>query len=165
MVTPEMMRNKAMDLFANDLYCAQAVLAVGLDMIGEEERDSALRAMAGLTGGCYRGSLCGAIAGAAQAIGCLFGAASLDEMEDARLASTVRLAYDRLKEKAVKKYGDTSCQTISSCNWYDPDDVKARQVDGRRDECTRFAGECAEVLGEVLLEVVREEELKILQGQ
>ena len=163
-VTPETMRDKAMGLFADDFYCAQAILAVGLDMIGEEERDNALRAAAGMTGGCYRGDLCGAIAGAAQAIGCLFGAASLDEMEDARLASTVRLVYDRLKGKAVKEYGDTTCQTISNCNWYDIEDVKARKTDGRRDECTRFVGECAKVLGEVLLEVVGEEELNILQG-
>jgi hypothetical protein len=124
-------------------------------MIGEEEeRDTAMRTMAGVTGGCYRGDFCGAIAGAAMAVGCLFGRATLDEMEDARLASTIRLVYDRLKEKAVKKYGDTSCQTISHCNWYDPEDVKARRVD-----------ECAQVLGEVLLEVVGEEELKILQGE
>jgi hypothetical protein len=33
------------------------------------------------------------------------------------------------------------------------------------DECTRFVGECAQVLGEVLREVVGEEELKILQGE
>jgi hypothetical protein len=137
---------------------------VGLEMIGEEERDAAIRAMAGLTGGCYRGDLCGAIAGAAQVVGCLFGRAGLDEMEDGRLASTVRKVYDRLKQMADERYGDTSCRTISNCNWYDPEDVKARRVDGRRDECTRFVGECARVVGEVLLEVVGEEELKILQG-
>ncbi len=100
-----------------------------------------------------------------MAIGCLFGRANLDEMEDARLASTIRKVYDRLKERAVEKYGDTSCQNISQCNWYDPEDVKARRVDGRRDECTRFVGECAKVLGDVLLEAVGEEELKILQGE
>jgi hypothetical protein len=137
---------------------------VGLEMIGEEERDAALRAMAGLTGGCYRGDLCGAIAGATQVVGCLFGRASLEEMEDGRLTATVRKVYDRLKEKADEKYGGTSCRTISNCNWYDPEDLKARRVDGRRDECTRFVGECARVVGEVLLEVVGEEELKILQG-
>jgi Putative redox-active protein (C_GCAxxG_C_C) len=138
---------------------------VGLEMIGDEEKDTAIRAMAGLTGGCYRGDLCGAIAGATQVIGALFGRGSLNEMEDGRLASTVRLVYDRLKQTAAGKYGDTSCQTISSCNWYDPEDVKARRKDGRRDECTRFVGECAKVVGEVLLEVVGEEELKILQGE
>jgi len=117
-----------------------------------------------MTGGCYRGDLCGAIAGAAMAVGCLFARASLDEMEDSRLASTVRLVYDRLKEMSTQKYGDTSCRTISRCDWYDPEDVKARRIDGRRDECTRFVGECARVLGEVLMEVVGEEEIKILQG-
>jgi hypothetical protein len=137
---------------------------VGLEMIGEEERDAAIRAMASLTGGCYRGDLCGAIAGATQVVGCLFGRASLNEMEDGRLASTVRKVYDRLKQMAKKKYGDTSCRTISNCDWYNLEDVKARRVDGRRDECTRFVGECAWVVGEVLLEVVGEEELKILQG-
>jgi hypothetical protein len=133
-------------------------------MIGEEEeRDNALRAMAGVTGGCYRGDFCGAIAGATMAVACLFGRASLDEMEDSRLASTIRLVYDRLKEIAETKYGNTTCTTISRCNWYNPEDVKARRVDGRRDECTRFVGECAKVLGEALLEVVGEEELKMLQ--
>ena len=137
---------------------------MGLDMIGEEERDVAMRAMAGLTGGCYRGDLCGAIAGAVQVIGCLFAGANKDEMEDARLTPTIKMIYDRLKNLAVETYGDTSCRTISGCNWYDPEDVKARRTDGRRDECTRFVGETAKVLGEVLLEVVGEEELKILQG-
>ena len=40
-----------------------------------------------------------------------------------------------------------------------------RRVDGRRDEYTRFVGDCAYVLGEALLEVIGEEELKILQGE
>ncbi len=136
---------------------------MGLDMIGEEERDGAMRAMAGLTGGCYRGDFCGAIAGAVQVVGCLFAGANSYEMEDARLTSTIKTVYDRLKDIAVEKYGDTSCRTISGCDWYDPEDVKARRVDGRREECTRFVGETAQVLGEVLLEVVGEEELKILQ--
>ena len=134
-------------------------------MIGEEERDVAMRAMGGLTGGCYRGDFCGAIAGAVQVIGCLFAGASKNEMEDSRLSPTIRKLYDRLKKIAVEKYGDTSCEAISGCNWYDPEDVKARRVDGRRDECTRFVGETAKILGEVLLEVVGEEELKILQGE
>jgi hypothetical protein len=137
---------------------------VGLEMIGEEERDTAVRAMAGLTGGCYRGDFCGAIAGAVQVVGCLFGGSSLEELGDARLTATIKEVYDRLKELAEKKYGDTTCRTISRCNWYEPEDVKARRVDGRRDECTRFVGECARVVGEVLLEVVGEEEMKILQG-
>jgi Putative redox-active protein (C_GCAxxG_C_C) len=134
-------------------------------MIGEEERDVAMRAMAGLTGGCYRGDFCGAIGGAIQVIGCLFAAAGKNELEDPRLTPTIRILYDRLKKMAVEKYGDTSCQTISGCNWYDPQDVKSRRTDGRRDECTRFVGETARVLGEVLLEVVGQEELKILQGE
>lgn len=133
-------------------------------MIGEEERDVALRAMAGLTGGCYRGDFCGAIAGAVQVVGCLFARANSQEMEDARLTPTIKTVYDRLKQKAVEKYGDTSCRTISRCDWLNPEDVKARRVDGRRDECTRFVGETARILGEVLLEVVGEVELKLLQG-
>lgn len=137
---------------------------MGLDMIGEEERDVAMRAMAGLTGGCYRGDFCGAIAGAVQAIGCLFAAANAREMDDARLTPTIKMVYDRLKKLAEDSYGDTTCQTISRCNWYDPEDVKARRVDGRREDCTRFVGETARILGEVLMEVVGEEELKLLQG-
>ena len=111
-----------------------------------------------------RGDFCGAIAGATQVIGCLFAGASKNEMEDARLTPTIKILYDRLKNMAVEKYGDTSCQTISRCNWYDPEDVKARRVDGRRHECMRFVGETAKVLGEVLLEVVGEEELKDTPG-
>lgn len=137
---------------------------MGLDMIGEEERDTAIRAMAGLTGGCYRGDMCGAIAGAVQVIGCLFGRAGLDDMEDGRLTPTIRQLYDRLKTFVAEKYGDTTCQTISRCNWYDLEDVKARRFDGRRDECTRLVGDVARITGEVLLEVVGEEELRILQG-
>jgi C_GCAxxG_C_C family probable redox protein len=133
-------------------------------MIGIEEKDTALRAMAGVAGGCWRGDMCGAISGAAMVIGSLFARADLQEIEDPRSIPTIALLYDRLKELAVKKYGDTRCQTISRCNWYDPEDVKARRTDGRRDECAQFVGECAQVLGVVLMEVVGEQELKILQG-
>jgi hypothetical protein len=134
-------------------------------MMGEEDRETAMRAMAGMTGGCFRGDFCGAIGGAAMAVGCLLGRADLQEVEDPRLTSSVRLIYDRLKDLAVRTYGDTTCRTISHCDWYDPEDVKARRVDGRRDECTRFVGECARILGEVLLVVVGEKELRILQGE
>jgi gas vesicle protein len=133
-------------------------------MIGEEERDVAMRAMAGLTGGCFRGDFCGAIAGAVQVVGCLFARANSYEMEDARLIPTIKTVYDRLKERAEEKYGDTSCRTISRCDWLNPEDVQARRKDGRRDECARFVGECAQILGDVLVEVVGEEELKMLQG-
>jgi hypothetical protein len=132
--------------------------------VSEEEGDLAMRTVAGVTGGCYRGDMCGAISGVCMAIAALFARASLEEVEDARLGPTIRKAYDRLKEMATQKYGSTQCSVISNCNWYDPQDVKARRIDGRRNECTRFVGECAKVLGEVLMEVVGEDELKILQG-
>lgn len=131
----------------------------------EEEGDVAMRTVAGVTGGCYRGDMCGAISGVCMAIAALFARASLREVEDSRLAPTIRKAYDRLKELAVRKYGSTDCATISRCNWYDPEDVKARRVDGRRNECTKFVGECAQILGETLIETVGEEELRILQGE
>lgn len=136
-------------------------------MIGvpEEEGDLAMRTVAGVTGGCYRGGMCGAISGVCMAIAALFARASLKEVEDGRLAPTIRKAYDRLKELAAEKYGGTDCSTISRCNWYDLEDVKARRVDGRRNECTKFVGECAQILGEILLETVGEEELRILQGE
>ncbi len=132
--------------------------------VGEEERECAMRTVAGVTGGCYRGDMCGAISGACMTIAALFARASLEEVEDPRLGPTVRKIYDMLKAMAEEKYGDTSCKTISRCNWYDLEDVKKRRVDGRRLECTRFVGECAKVVGEVFLEVVGEEELKLLQG-
>jgi len=133
-------------------------------MLEIEERDTALRAMAGVAGGCWRGDLCGAIAGSTMVIGTLFGRASLEEVEDPRTTSTIAQFYDRLKELAVKKYGDTRCQTISRCNWYDPEDVKARRTDGRREECARFVGECAQALGEVLIQVAGERKPKFRQG-
>ena len=134
-------------------------------MIGEEDGEGAVRAFSALTGGLYRGDLCGAVCGAGAVIGSLFGKGSPADVEDPRLASTIRTLYDRFKEMVVDKYGDTSCQTISHCNWYDPADVKARKVDGRRDECTRLVGEVAKMVGELLLKVVGEKELKILQGE
>lgn len=133
--------------------------------VSEEEGDVAMRAMAGVTGGCYRGDLCGAISGACMSVGALFARANLQEVEDPRLGPTIRKVYDTLKTLAVERYGGTDCSSISRCNWYDPEDVKARRVDGRRNECTRFVGECAKVLGEILVQTLGEEELRILQGK
>jgi C_GCAxxG_C_C family probable redox protein len=124
-----------------------------LEKIGVEDKDKVMRAMTGIAGGCWRGDLCGAIAGASMAVGVLFGRAGLEETENPRLAPSIARLYDRLKETATKKYGDTRCSAISRCNWYDPEDVKARRTDGRREECARFVGECAKALGEFLEEV------------
>ncbi len=131
---------------------------MGLERIGVKDRDTAMRAMAGIAGGCWRGDLCGAIAGAAMVVGRLFARAGLEEEEDPRTVPTIALLYDRLRSLAVKRYGDTRCSAISRCNWYDPQDVKARRTDGRREECARFVGQCAQVLGEVLTEAVGKHE-------
>jgi len=70
-------------------------------MIGIEEKDTALRAMAGVAGGCRRGYMRGAISGAAMVIGSLFARADLQEIEDPRSIPTIALLYDRLKELAL----------------------------------------------------------------
>jgi len=86
-MTPDEMRDKAVDLFKKRFHCSQAVLAVGqekMNIVNEE----VIKAM-GLFGGgiCGTCRACGALTGGIALISSLFSRGNLEEKENPRMWS------------------------------------------------------------------------------
>ena len=164
-MTVEEMREKALEVFNRDkMLCSQAIVAAGLEFIGETEPQAAIRAAGGYAAGLgFCGDTCSCLIGALAVIGDLFGRSGPEETEDGRLGPTSRKMYKRFREVIEEMRGTTYCSGASRTNWLDPEDVKAFKVDGRREHCGQIVGRAAETLGQLIIETIGENDLALLQ--
>ncbi len=164
-MTPEQMRDRAVDVFNRQkMLCSQSILTAGLEFIGEDDPSSAIRAAAGYAAGLgFCGDTCSCLVAALAVIGDLFGRANPEEIEDGRLWPTSRIMYKRFREMIEKMRGSMICSGASKTNWFDPEDVKAFKVDGRRERCSEIVGCTAEILGHLIIETIGEKDLSLLQ--
>jgi C_GCAxxG_C_C family probable redox protein len=100
---------KALSYFANKFNCSQSVLAAFADELGLTE-DESLRVACAFGGGIGRQQLtCGAVTGAAMALGLKFGKGKNDEDEKKQKT------YDKtthLFEEFSKLNGSTNCRKL-----------------------------------------------------
>jgi len=166
-MSPEQMRVRAVDVFNHQkMLCSQAIVTAGLEFIGEQDPDSAIRAAGGYAAGLgFCGDTCSCLAAALAVLGDLFGRANPEEMEDGRLGRTARVMYKRFREMMEKMRGTIMCSGASKTNWLDPEDVKAFKLDGRREHCAEVVGRTAEILGHLIIETIGEEDLAMLQDR
>jgi len=164
-MTSEELRERAVDVFNKQkMLCSQAVVTAGLEFIGEEDPNSAIRAAGGYAAGLgFCGDACSCLVGALAVIGDLFGRAGPEEIEDGRLGPTARVMYKRFRQMLEELRGTTMCSGASRTNWLDPEDVQAFKVDGRRERCAEIVGSTAELLGQVIIETIGEKDLALLQ--
>lgn len=164
-MSPEQVRVRAVHVFNQEkMLCSQAVVTAGLEFIGEQDPDSAIRAAGGYAAGLgFCGDTCSCLAAALAVIGDLFGRANPEEIEDGRLGPTARVMYKRFREMMEKMRGTIMCSGASNTNWLDPEDVKAFKLDGRRERCAEVVGRTAETLGHLIIETIGEEDLAMLQ--
>jgi len=166
-MTPEEMRNRAVEIFNKQkMLCSQAVVTAGLEFIGEQDPESAIRAAGGYAAGIgFCGDTCSCLIGALAVIGDLFGRANPEETEDGRLGPTARVMYKRFREMIEEMRGSIICSGASKTNWLDPEEVKAFKVDGRRERCAEIVGRTAEILGNLIIETIGEKDLTLLQEE
>ncbi len=166
-MTPEEMRDRAVEIFNKQkMLCSQAVVAAGLEFIGEQDPESAIRAAGGYAAGIgFYGDTCSCLIGALAVIGDLFGRANPEEIEDGRLGPTARVMYKRFREMIEEIRGNIICSGASKTNWLDPEDVKAFKVDGRRERCAEIVGRTAEIMGHLIIETIGEKDLALLQEE
>ena len=149
---PEEMCDKTRELFKARMHCSQAVVMVGLEKLGLSEPDTikALGAFGGGIGGC--GKTCGALVGAAAAIGALYSRSSLDEKENPRMWAATRKMVEGFEALCKDHYEGTDCCQIAQVNWLDRDQVKNfyTNSESRRQHCIRLVGETSRLLGELL---------------
>ncbi len=153
-MTPELMSEKAPELFLNGFHCSQAVFAVGAEMLKVEAPD-VIAALSPFGGGiASTGNVCGTLSGAIAALGLLMGKRTPKE-RDHRAMWHLSHRMVREFEKITEQYGGMNCTDIARVDWKDKEQVKAfyRAPDSRRrTECARIIGETALVLGKLLQE-------------
>jgi C_GCAxxG_C_C family probable redox protein len=161
------MRDRAVEIFNRQkMLCSQAVVTAGMEFIGEEDPNSAIRAAGGYAAGVgFCGDACSCLIGALAVIGDLFGRANPEEIEDGRLGPTARIMYKRFREMIEGMRGTMTCSGASKTNWLDPDDVKAFKTDGRRELCAEIVGRTVEILGGLIIETIGEKDLALLQQE
>ncbi len=150
-MSPEEMKQKAMELFRNRFHCSQAVLAVGQEKINQVNEE-VVKAMGAFGGGiASTGRVCGCMSGGIALISSLFSRGNMNEKEDPRLW---RLSFKFAKkfEELTQSYGGVNCQDIARLNWKDPQATKEfySNPESRRQYCIQLVGDTAFVLGELL---------------
>jgi len=150
-MTPEQMREKAIDLYKRRFHCSQAVLAAGLEKIGTVNED-VIKAFGAFGGGIAgTGRVCGALTGGIGVIAGIFSRGNLESKEDPRMSSVCRKFIMEF-EKRTQAYGGTDCRDIARINWQDKEMVKAffGNPESRRKICLQLVGDTAFVLGGLL---------------
>ena len=150
-MTPEEMKDKALELFKQRMHCSQAVLAAGLEKVGRDEPEL-IRAVGSYGGGiASSGRTCGCLLGGVALISLLHSKSRPDEPENVamwKLSSKLNRVFENLCEE----YGSTNCADIAQVNWRDRDQVKEfyGNPESRRRHCIDLVGRTALALGELL---------------
>ena len=150
-MTPDEMRDRAIDIFKKRFHCSQAVLLVGqekMNVVNEE----VVKAL-GLFGGGISGTCraCGALTGGIALISSLYSRGNLDQKENPKMWSLGH-KFIRAFEKLTQEHGGTDCRDIAKMNWQDADRVKEfySNPESRRKICVQLVGDTAYALGKLL---------------
>ncbi len=150
-MTPDEMRQKAIDLFKKRLHCSQAVLAVGQEKMNITD-EAVVKAMGSYAGGvASSGRVCGALLGGVALISSLYSRGNLEGKEDPRMWFLSRKLAKRFEE-LTKDCGSVDCKDIARVDWSDRNAVKEfySNPESRRQVCIRVVGDTAYALGELL---------------
>lgn len=150
-MTPDEMRDKAIELFTRRLHCSQVIAMVGMEKLGIEAPEviKALGSFGGGIGGT--GNICGALVGATCVIGSLYSRGSLEEKENPRMWNATKLVLKEFQE-LTHQYGGINCSQIAKVDWMDREQVKGFYFadNSRRSHCMEVVGETARTLGLLL---------------
>ncbi|NLJ28813.1 MAG: C_GCAxxG_C_C family protein [Deltaproteobacteria bacterium] len=152
-MSPEEMRQKAMDLFKKRFHCSQAVIAVGQEKMNSVNEDQ-IKCMGSFGGGiASSGRVCGALLGGVALISSLYSRGNLNEKEDPRMWFLSR-KLTRKFEEITQPFGGVNCSDIARVDWHDRNAVKEfySNSESRRKHCIQLVGDVAYALGEILEE-------------
>jgi C_GCAxxG_C_C family probable redox protein len=155
-MSPEEMKQKAIDLFQKRFHCSQAVLAAGQEKMNIVNED-VIKAMGSFGGGIASSNrVCGALTGGVALISSLYSRGNFDQKEDPRMWK-LSSKLNRKFEELTKEFGSVNCRDIARMNWRDQAAVKEfyANPDSRRKHCIWIVGETAYALGEILEEDAR----------
>jgi C_GCAxxG_C_C family probable redox protein len=150
-MTPEDMRQRAIELFNQRFHCSQAILAVGQEKLNRVN-EAVIKAVGALGGGvASSGRVCGTLTGGVAFISSLYSRGNLEEQDDPRMW---KLSFKLVKkfEQLTEPFGGVNCCEIAQMNWKDAAAVKDfySNPDSRRKDCVKLVGNFAYALGELI---------------
>lgn len=105
-------RTRISQLHLQGFHCAQILLLMGLEHLGEEN-PALIRAMNGLSGGLgFQGKTCGALSGGACLLALFAGRGALAETEHRAMNLMIAQLVEWFEVEFGEKYGGTDCQQI-----------------------------------------------------
>ena len=140
---------RAAAAFKEGFSCSQAVLAACAEELGLD-RETALRISSGFGGGMGRlGEVCGAVSGAAMALGLKYGRTEAADV--ARRDRTYRLVKE-LGERFRAQHGAITCRELLGCDIGTPEGDRFAREQGRYKACPEFVRDAAAMLEQMLEE-------------
>ena len=150
-MSPEEMRQKAIELFLQKFHCSQAVLAAGQEKTNNVD-EAVIKSMGSFGGGvASSGRVCGALLGGVAMISSLYSRGSVSDREDPRMWHLSRELVKRFEE-LTKDFGGVNCCDIAQVDWFDRNAVKDfyKNPESRRKHCMQLVGDTAFALGQIL---------------
>ena len=150
-MSPEEMRQKAMDLFTKRFHCSQAVLAVGQEKMNIVNED-VVKSVGSFGGGiASSGRVCGALLGGIALISSLYSRGNLEGKEDPRMWHLSRELAKKFEE-LTEPFGSVNCCDIARVNWFDHNAVREfyKNPESNRKDCIKLVGDTAFALGQIL---------------
>ena len=138
--------DQAVSVFQSGFNCSQSVFtpfSEGLD------RDTALKVSCGFGGGMgHTGCTCGAVSGAAMAIGLRFGKV---KVEDNAAKEKTYALVEEFSRNFKERYGSLDCTELIGCDLATPQGLtKARAENRFRTRCDGFVRDAALMLEDIL---------------
>ncbi|MCX7981419.1 MAG: C-GCAxxG-C-C family protein [Syntrophales bacterium] len=149
-MTPEEMKNEAMQMMRKRFHCSQAVAAVGMKRLNllSNELVKAMGAFGGGLGG--NGEVCGAVVGGLAVIGLIFSRGREEELEDRRMWLYTRDFIRRFSQEVGE--GQILCRHIIGIDWNNREEVKDFYR-SKSQRCVDLVGKTAFLLGTMIDEI------------
>ena len=152
-MTPEEMRQRAIDLFVKRFHCSQAMLVKEKEKMDIKD-EAAVKAVGAYGGGiAASGNVCGTLLGGVAAISSIYSRGNLTEKEDPRMWA-VSKKFIKEFEKLTESCGGINCSDIARVDWSDRDAARKYYSDpeSSRKICIKLVGDAAYALGKILEE-------------
>lgn len=139
--------DKALELFASNFNCSQAVFAVFAPDFGIDE-ELALKIATSFGGGARNGEICGAVSGALMVLGLKYGHYQSDNNEQKSKAYAVAVEYTK---RFREINGSVVCRDLLGYDLSVPEEMACiREKNLFRDICPKMVKSAVEVLESVL---------------
>ena len=131
-------------LMEDGFHCSQCVFPYAAYRLGLD-RDQAFRLSAGLGGGCFHGDSCGAVTGAAMALGIVYG---FDQPNDEAADELLIAKVHEFQRRFQEENGSLLCRQL--LDGYDKADPEAVAPEGTYDNCARYCATACRILDSLI---------------